>query len=116
MSPARGPCGIPDELEPDDFEVVVGVDFFGVEVVAAAAGVLLAVVVDVGAGVLLLEEDDALLPQPAAMTPATANARKGTPRATLDLLIMTNLCCLSCWLVGTAIRKDMTLHTGEPFR
>jgi hypothetical protein len=110
MSPALGPCGIPDELALDDFEVVVaaGADFFGVELVFAGAGELFAGVEPVAgaAGVLLVEEEDELLPQPAAMLAATANARNGTPRAILDLLIMTNL-CLSFVLL------DRTLLTQE---
>ncbi len=116
MSPALGPCGIPEELELDDFEVVVaGADCFGVEV-AVAAGVLLAGVELVGAaaGVLLVEEEDELLPQPAAMTAATASARNGSPRANLDLWIITTPLLSFMLLVGTVTRKEMTLHTDEP--
>jgi hypothetical protein len=100
MSPALGPCGIPDELELDDFEVVVaaGADFFGVELVVAGAGEL---VVGGAAGVLLVEEDDELLPHPAAMTAATASARNGSPRATLDLLIIRKPRLSFTLLVGT---------------
>jgi hypothetical protein len=92
MSPALGPWGIPDEL--DGFEVVV---LAGVELVFAGAGaVVVGALVVVAAGVLLVLEEEELLPQPAAMTAATASATNGTPRTNLDLLIMRNLCRLSC--------------------
>jgi hypothetical protein len=101
MSPAPGPCGIPDELEldelePDDFEVVV-----------AGAGVLLAgaELVDAGAGELLVDEEDELLPQPAAMAAAAASARNGSPRPSWNLLIMTNLCCLFM-LLGSSVYSE----------
>jgi hypothetical protein len=100
MSPALGPCGIPDELELEDFEVVAGADCLGVVVVVAGAGGLLAGVELVGAaaGALLVEEDDELLPQPAAMTAATASARNGSPLAKLNLLIIAKpLLSLCCW-------------------
>jgi hypothetical protein len=69
----------------------------GVELVFAGAGaVVVGALVAVAAGVLLVLEEEELLPQPAAMTAATASATNGTPRTNLDLLIMRNLCRLSC--------------------
>ncbi len=94
LSPALGPCGIPlepDALEPDDFDLVVvaGCELFeGVAVFAGEAVLVTA------AGELFVEEEEELpeLPQPAAMTPATARATNGSPRASVNLLIMANLC------------------------
>lgn len=60
---------------------MVGGDFVGVAVLVTAAGELL----------FVCEEELPELPQPAAITPATASASKGNPRAGLNLLIMVNL-------------------------
>jgi hypothetical protein len=87
-SPAPGPWGIPlelalDALEPDDFDgfAAGGELFVVVAVLVTAAGELL----------FACEEELPELPQPAAITPATASASRGNPRAGLNLLIMVNL-------------------------
>ena len=111
-SPALGPWGIPDELALDDFELVVFAADDFLAVVVAAGELFVGAEVVVAAGELLVEEEDELLPHPAAITAATASAANGSPRVSLNLLIMTNLCCLSCGLAG--IVKNMTLHSREP--
>jgi hypothetical protein len=108
LSPALGPWGIPDELA---LEVVVFAGDNFLAVVVAGFELVLGAEVVVAAGEFLVEEDE-LLPHPAAITAATASAANGSPRASLNLLIMTNLCCLSCGLAG--IVKNMTLHAREP--
>jgi hypothetical protein len=90
-----GPWGIPLELELDALEL----DDFGL-VVAAGGELFVGVAVFAGAAVLVTaagelfveEEEEAELPHPAAMTPATATATNGSPRTSLNLLIMVNLC------------------------
>ena len=112
-SPAPGPWGIPlelevDALELDDFDLVAAEDelFVGVAVVVTAAGALL----------FACEEELPELPQPAAITPATASASKGNPRASLNLLIMVDLCLVRepCLAEPLPTRDDHLRPTNLP--
>jgi hypothetical protein len=124
LSPAPGPWGIPFELELDALELD------GFDVVFAAAGELWVVVGAAGAlfvGVAVLvaaagelfveEEEEPELPQPAAMTAATASATSGSPRATLNLLIMANLCLFRepAWQGPLVNEDDGRTPTNLPY-